>query len=179
MTLRPFDIDDLDALTSIYERDDVNRYLYTKPRTRDEVRESLQRKLSQPVEIGEKNILFVAVVLRDTNQLIGDFMLKWSANEHQQGEIGGSLHPDVHGRGLAAETYRELLDVGFADYRLHRICARCDARNTASIRALEKVGLQREAHLVENEFVKGEWTDEVILAIRRAQWETQRASLER
>jgi RimJ/RimL family protein N-acetyltransferase len=35
---------------------------------------------------------------------------------------------------------------------------------------LEKVGLQREAHLIENEFVKGEWTDEVVLAIRRNQW---------
>jgi RimJ/RimL family protein N-acetyltransferase len=30
-----------------------------------------------------------------------------------------------------------------------------------------------EARLIENEFVKGEWTDEVILAIRREQWEQQ------
>jgi RimJ/RimL family protein N-acetyltransferase len=30
--------------------------------------------------------------------------------------------------------------------------------------------MRREAHLVENEFVKGEWTDELIYAILRREW---------
>ena len=170
LVLRHFESGDLDGLASIYERDDVNRYLYSEPRSRDDVRALLERKTNQPIEIGEDNILFVAVVLRDTNRFVGDFMLKWRTDEHRQGEMGGSLHPEVHGQGLAVEVYREILDVGFFDYHLHRICGRCDARNTASIRALEKIGLQREAHFIENEFVKGEWTDEVVLTIRRNQW---------
>jgi RimJ/RimL family protein N-acetyltransferase len=72
-------------------------------------------------------------------------------------------------------VYDELLAVGFLEHDLHRIIGRCDARNVASIRSLEKVGMKREAHLVENEFVKGEWTDEVILALRRDEWRARRS----
>ena len=34
--------------------------------------------------------------------------------------------------------------------------------------------MRREAHLIENEFVKGEWTDELIYAILRREWESVR-----
>jgi len=97
-------------------------------------------------------------------------MLHWRDDGHRQGEIGGSLHPDFHGCGYASEIYVALIDLAFSVYGLHRVVGRCDARNLASIRSLEKAGLRREAHFVENEFVKGEWTDEVVLAIRENQW---------
>ncbi len=170
LTLREYEASDLDGLTSLYSREDVNRYLYSEPKNKDQMRSVLEAKLNRPREIIDKNVMPVAVVLRDTNRLVGDFMLRWTADQHRQGEIGGSLHPDFQGQGLAVETYAELLEIGFSDFNLHRIFGRCDGRNSASIRALEKVGLQREAHLIENEFVKGEWTDEVVLAIRRNQW---------
>jgi RimJ/RimL family protein N-acetyltransferase len=38
---------------------------------------------------------------------------------------------------------------------------------------LERLGLRCEAHLVQNEFVKGEWTDELIYAILRAEWKAR------
>ena len=31
--------------------------------------------------------------------------------------------------------------------------------------------MRREAHLIESEFVKGEWTDELVYAILRREWE--------
>jgi RimJ/RimL family protein N-acetyltransferase len=170
LILRTFKKEDLAALTDLYSREDVNRYLYWEPMRKEQVRKVLTSRLERPREIIDKNVLPVAVVLRTEKRLIGDFVLRWTANEHRQGEIGGSLHPDVHGRGLAAEVYGELVRIGFIDYDLHRITARCDARNAASIRSLEKAGLRQEAHLIENEFVKGEWTDEVILALRREVW---------
>jgi RimJ/RimL family protein N-acetyltransferase len=171
LTLRPFERGDLDDLASFYALPEVSRYLYWGVRDRQESQAALERSMQRPTEIIEENVLPVAVVLNETNQVIGDFMLRWTANENQQGEVGGSLHPDYHGRGFAPEIYRELLHIGFAQYLLHRIVGRCDGRNAASIRSLEKAGLHREAHFVENEFVKGEWTDEVVLAIRREQWE--------
>lgn len=173
LTLRPFERDDLDDLASLYGREDVTRYLYWDPRDRKESLSALERSMQRPVEIIDDNVLPVAVVLTTTGRVIGDFMLRWVRNEHRQGEFGGSLHPDYHGQGFAVEIYRELLEIGFVQYSLHRIVGRCDGRNAASIRSLEKAGLHVEARLIENEFVKGEWTDEVILAIRREQWEQQ------
>jgi RimJ/RimL family protein N-acetyltransferase len=177
LLLRPFTSGDLYALTDLYARDDVNRYLYWEPMSKEQVVAVLQSRLGRPDDVIEKNVLPIAVVLRANNRLVGDFVLRWSVNEHRQGEIGGSLHPDVHGQGFATEVYDVLLSMGFFEYDLHRIVGRCDARNVASIRSLEKVGMRQEAHLVENEFVKGEWTDEVILAIRRDEWRARNRAL--
>ena len=170
LTLRRFERDDLDALALIYADESVNRYLYSEPRDRDESFVALERRIDYNDEVAEDNALLVAVELRETSHLIGDFMLHWKEDVHRQGEIGGSLHPDHHGQGYASEIYVALLELAFSSYRLHRVVGRCDARNAASIRSLEKAGLHREAHFIENEFVKGEWTDEVILAIRASEW---------
>ena len=48
--------------------------------------------------------------------------------------------------------------------------ARPDGRNHRSAALLERLDMRREAHLVENEFVKGEWTDEVIYAVLDREW---------
>ena len=171
LTLRKPELTDLDELALIYADESVNRYLYSEPRDRMQTLAALERTIARPAEVIEENVLIVAVALRESDRLIGDFVLKWTDDEHRQGEIGGSLHPDFHGRGYAAEVYQELIEIAFTQYSLHRLVGRCDARNLASIRSLEKAGLHEEARFVENEFVKGEWTDEVVLAIRRDQWQ--------
>ena len=155
---------------SSYADESVNRYLYSEPRDRDETFVALERRIEHDEAVAEDNALLIAVELRETSQLIGDFMLHWNEDVHRQGEIGGSLHPDHHGKGYASEIYVALLELAFSTYGLHRVVGRCDARNSASIRSLEKAGLRREAHFIENEFVKGEWTDEVVLAIRAGAW---------
>jgi RimJ/RimL family protein N-acetyltransferase len=173
LVLRRFALGDLDDLALIFEREDITRYLYWEPRDRDATFEVLQRRVERSEELEKENVINVAVERRGEPGVIGDFMLRWDENEHRQGETGGSLHPDVHGQGYAAEIYTALLALAFEQYQLHRVVGRCDGRNTASIRSLEKAGFHQEAHLIENEFVKGEWTDEVIMAIRRDEWEQQ------
>jgi RimJ/RimL family protein N-acetyltransferase len=64
----------------------------------------------------------------------------------------------------------ELLRIGFEEAGLHRITANADARNAASVRVMEKIGMRREAHFVQGSFEKGEWVDEVEYAILAAEW---------
>ena len=54
----------------------------------------------------------------------------------------------------------------------HRVVARLDARNDASRHLLERLGMRQEAHLVKNEFVKGEWTDELVFAVLDDEWDS-------
>ena len=63
--------------------------------------------------------------------------------------------------------------MGFELLGLHRIIARCDARNGASARVMERLGMRREGHLVENEFIKGEWTDELLYALLEQEWRSR------
>ncbi|HEV3268090.1 MAG TPA: GNAT family protein [Acidimicrobiales bacterium] len=174
LTLRRFELDDLDDLALIVADEGVNRYLYSEPRDRDAAMVMLQGLLDQPEETGDDNRLCVAVELIGERRVVGEFLLWWTKNDHRQGEMGGSLHPDFHGRGFASEVYAELLHLAFTDFALHRVVGRCDARNRPSIRSLEKVGMRQEAHFVENEWVKGEWTDEIVMALRKEEWERRR-----
>jgi RimJ/RimL family protein N-acetyltransferase len=56
------------------------------------------------------------------------------------------------------------------------VIGRLDARNVASARVLEKLGLRREAHFVENEFVKDEWQSEIAFAILGREWRSNEPS---
>jgi RimJ/RimL family protein N-acetyltransferase len=168
--LRPFRPDDLDALHAIQSRPDVTRYLYWDVRSRDEVAAELEARARRTELEVEGDRLVLALERRDSGELIGDVNLEWLSREHRQGEIGFVLHPDHHGRGYAAEAAVALLALGFDELGLHRIVGRCDGRNAASARLLEKLGMRREAHLRENEVVKGDWTDELVYAMLDREW---------
>jgi RimJ/RimL family protein N-acetyltransferase len=168
LTLRPCVIGDLDALYDIQSRPEVTRYLLYGARDRGQVRKVLEDRIQ--ADFLERDALDLAVVLPETGVLIGDVVLFLRSQEHRQGEIGYVFHPDYGGRGYATEAARALLGLGFEHYGLHRIVGRLDARNTASARVLERLGMRREAHFVRNEIVKGEWTDEVVYAMLEDEW---------
>jgi RimJ/RimL family protein N-acetyltransferase len=170
LDLRPFEPGDLDAFVAIHGDPEVVRYLYFDVRDRDELRGVLGEKEQRTALEKEGDGLNLAAVLRATGELVGDVVLFWRSEEHRQGEVGYIIHPAHGGRGYATEATRALLRIGFEDLDLHRICGRLDARNTASARVLERLGMRREAHLVENERVKGEWTDELVYALLAREW---------
>ena len=165
LALRPFEADDLDVLCEIYADPAVVRYLYEGVRTRDEVREVLERKIAARQLRQEGDTVQAAVALRATGELVGTVLLHWVSEAHRQGEIGFVMHPAHNGRGYATEAARPLLAFAFEQMGLHRVIGRTDARNAGSARVLEKLGLRREAHLVENEWIKGEWQSELVYAM--------------
>ena len=170
LKLRPLTGADYDALYAYQSREDVTRLLYWGPRTPDEVREALERKIASVAISTEGDVIALGVVLKDTGELIGDFVLEFVSQEHRQGEIGYIIHPDHQGHGYATEAGRELLRIAFEDLKLHRVVGRTQPRNVGSSRVLEKLGMRREAHLVENEFVRGEWQSELVYAMLDREW---------
>ncbi|MFC3448429.1 GNAT family N-acetyltransferase [Amycolatopsis speibonae] len=174
LTLRAFTSADLDELNSFQSRADVARYLYWGPRSRAESAAALAKRVHSSSLSKEGQLLAVAVELTETGQLIGDLNLEYLSSEHRQGEVGFVFHPDHHGKGFAAEAATELLRLGFEELGLHRIIGRCDGRNTASATLMERLGMRKEAHLRENEVVKGEWTDELVFAMLEDEWKASR-----
>jgi RimJ/RimL family protein N-acetyltransferase len=170
LSLRPLTAADLDDVHAYYSRPEVTRYLYWGPRDRDQSREALERYSRLTVLDEEGDGLVLAAVPRDMGRVVGQVNLQWFDREHRQGEIGFVFNPVYQGRGLAGEAAVVMLRLGFEDLGLHRITGRCDARNLASVRLMERLGMRLEAHLVENEVVKGEWTDELVYAMLEQEW---------
>jgi RimJ/RimL family protein N-acetyltransferase len=173
LILRPFVEGDLDAVHAYQSLPEVTRYLYWDPRDRDATAEALRRRIATPALEREGDILVLAVLLRETGELVGEVNLSWGSEAHRQGEFGFVFNPAHHGRGYATEAAVQMLRLGFEELGLHRIVGRCDGRNEASARLMAKLGLRREAHFVQNEIVKGEWTDEVVYAMLSEEWKAR------
>jgi RimJ/RimL family protein N-acetyltransferase len=161
--------EDLAALHAMRSHEDVVRWLYFEPQTEAEVAVWLDGVIARPPETGAP----LAVEIRETGELVGHVTLAIDP-EHRQGEIGFIFHPDHQGRGYATEAGAGVLRVAFEAYDLHRVYGRLEARNAASARVLEKLGMRREAHLIENEWVKGEWQSELVYALLAREWRAGR-----
>ena len=170
LELRPFAPGDLEDLHAFHSLPEVARFLYWEARDREQVRAVLEAKLGRAALEEEGQTLALAVVERELGAVVGEVSLHWLSRRHRQGEIGFVFHPAHQGRGLATEAARELLRLGFGELGLHRIIGRCDARNLASARLLERLGMRREAHFVHNERFKGAWGDELVYAVLEDEW---------
>jgi RimJ/RimL family protein N-acetyltransferase len=170
LTLRPFVADDLDALYAYQSDPDVVRYLYWEVRSRDEVSEQLEKRLTQDRLDDEHDCLALAVVPEEVGRVTGEVILRWTSREHRQGEVGFAFGTGFHGRGYATEAAEAMLRLAFRELGLHRVFGRCDPRNTASAKVLERLGMRLEAHLRQNEIFKGEWGDELYYAILEDEW---------
>jgi RimJ/RimL family protein N-acetyltransferase len=170
LVLRPFEERDYEALYAMHSEPEVARYLYNEPRDRDQARELLARKIGGSEWREEGDWLSAAVVLRESGDVVGDVGLHWESNEHRTAEIGFIFAPARQGHGYATEAARAALRLAFEGFGLHRVIGRAEARNIASARVLEKLGMRREAHHVANEWVKGEWQSEVVYALLDHEW---------
>ena len=193
LRLRPFERRDLGAYLAYASRPDVVRYMYWNADDRAAHEERLERYLTRTRLREEGDVLTLAVEVNDAvddavdepvddqagtvpaTRVIGEVLLVWRSRIHRQGEIGFAFHPDFHGRGYASEAAGTMLELAFDRLDLHRVFGRCDPRNHASGRLMARLGMRREAHLVENEWIKGEWADEEVWAVLEGEWRARRA----
>ena len=116
---------------------------------------------------------FYGIEVRASAALVGDAVLILSA-DGEQGEIGMFLHPDTAGLGYSLEAGTALLDVGFGSLGLHRIIGRAAAHNHGSGRAMERMGLRREAVFLQSEKRGETWIDSAVYAVLAEEWERKR-----
>ena len=174
LRLRPLGEGDLDALLDYHSSPEVHRYLPMGPMDATIV---LERLTTGPwswttlEDQGDAIVLGVETI--DTGELVGDVMLAWTSATQQCGEIGYVFNPRHEGRGFATEATNELLRLGFHELGLHRVIARVVAGNTPSLALAARLGMRREAHLVQSWGHDGGWVDEIHLAILSSEWEAR------
>lgn len=174
LRLRPFTRGDVDAVFAYRHRDEVARYLFDPPLSRDDCAHAVQQRVNQTFIEQEGDKIVLAVDRRDTGELVGEISLIARNIDARQGEMGWVLSPDHQGQGLATEAARAILALGFGPAEMHRIMARCHVRNVPSVNLMERLGMRREAHLREHALFKGGWDEEFIYALLEDEWNAQR-----
>lgn len=176
LRLRPFTRGDVDAVHAYRGREEVARYLFDGPLSREECALAIQQRATQLGFVEEGDRIILAVERIEDGALVGEVSLIWRSQESRQGELGWIFHPDHQGRGYAREASQCMIDLAFGAADLHRVFARCDARNVGSWRLMERLGMRREAHFREHALFKGGWDEEFYYALLRREWLSRRQS---
>lgn len=174
LLLRPLteaDVDDVFAYQAIAE---VVEFLPWPLRNREESREhTLERSGYTRLEHDKDRLVLAVELVADdgeTGQVIGDLSMFLDSGPNAQIEIGWVFHPDHQRKGYATEAARALLDVAFEEIGAHRVFARLDPHNTASVALCQRLGMRQEAYFRESEIFKGAWSDLAIYAILQREW---------
>jgi RimJ/RimL family protein N-acetyltransferase len=122
------------------------------PESREDVGLFIERRLADQIA-DERSCWDVAVCLKETDEFLGSVSLALRG-DGKQAEIGWILDMRYWHNGYALEAARGMLRFGFLGLELHRIYARCDDKNSASYRLMERLGMRREAHFIKDEYTR-------------------------
>ena len=148
LVLRPFCLDDVDALHGLWATREVRRYLFDGAvPARDRVVEMVESSVEGFAELGYG---FFSLRLRQATTRIVGFSGFRPFDEAGVVEMLFAVEPSYWGRGYATEASREVLRYGFAQCDLRRVVATTDTPNQRSVRVLQRLGLffemRRERH---------------------------------
>ena len=166
LLIRPFDPADWEDLHEYLSDGQVVRYEPYEVFTEDESRREAARRSNDPA--------FWAVCLKDSGKLIGNLYL--AGQPFDTWELGYVFNASYQGKGYATEAAACLMDHAFGRLGARRVTAMCNPLNTASWRLLERLGMRREGHLIQNIWFKrderGEpiWSDTYEYAILAEEW---------
>lgn len=173
LLLRPLQPGDQADLFDLFSQPEVMRYWSTPPWADHEPADAMVAlDLAAPPDA---DWLRLGLVRRDDDRLLGTCTLFDHDRRCRRAEVGYALNRAAWGQGLMHEALTALLDHGFDAWNLNRVEADVDPRNTASLRALQRLGFRQEGLLRERWIVADEVSDSALLGLLRRDWSARRA----
>jgi RimJ/RimL family protein N-acetyltransferase len=144
LVLRPFGLDDLDALVTLHAEPSFWHYPLGRGQTRAETEAFLDRTIARYSVAG---LGLQAVIAADTGILLGWAGLSeptWLPEILPAVEVGWRLGAAWWGRGLATEAGAASVRFGFETLDLDRVVSIFEPANTRSGRVMAKLGFELE-----------------------------------
>lgn len=170
LTLRELKEADWQQVFTLLSSPEVIRYTLFPLFDQEEARSFVAGSVAQAREKPRSSYVF-AIVLNAEGLLIGlcGFIV---SHQQQSAEIWYLEHQPYWGKGYMTEVARALLQFGFEQLGLHCMWAHCVPCNLGSARVLEKTGMRREGHHLENLNIQGKWEDTYHYAILDREWKS-------
>jgi RimJ/RimL family protein N-acetyltransferase len=168
LTLRWMDEGDTAGHYAVFSDPAVARYWSSEPWS--DIEQARQAIAATMAAYADGSGLRLALVLRDSGELIGNASLHHFFDQNRRCEIGYALASKHWGQGYATEALRAIIQHGFDALNLNRIEADIDPRNIGSAKVLEKLGFRKEGYMPERWIVFGEFADTVNYGLLRRYW---------
>jgi aminoglycoside 6'-N-acetyltransferase len=140
-TLRRLAGDDLPEFQAYRHDPELGRYQGWTPMSDEEATAFLSEMGTAPL-LNPGNWTQIGIAEPDTGRLVGDIGV-FLDHDGRYAEIGFTLARHSQGRGVAATAVREAIGLIFAATKVDRVFGITDARNAASVRLLERVGMRK------------------------------------
>jgi RimJ/RimL family protein N-acetyltransferase len=137
IVLREWQAGEVDVMHRWLGNSKVTRFLSWGSANRADTASHLAKTLAGQRAAFRKEY-FLAIELKATGRIIGDTGFSWV--EESVAEIGYFLEPAYWGNGFATEAASMVVALAF-DLGAQRVVADCDARNTASERVMQSLGM--------------------------------------
>lgn len=143
LSLRQAVAEDAASIFEQYAQDpEVTKYLTWQPHK--SIRET-QEYIDRCISDWANNSAFSYVLIRkEDSQLLGAIGIRI---DRYKADLGYVLAKTEWGKGYMSEATQKLTNWALGQNEIYRVWAVCDVRNYASVRVLEKSGMQREGVL--------------------------------
>lgn len=166
LCLRPFMENDAQDMFENWAGDEeVTKYL-TWP-THKDVSQTRKWLAFRQEQYADPKYYGWCVVLRQTGRAVGDISVVRMKEEIAEAELGWVLSRALWGEGLMPEAGRAVIDFLLDEVGFNRVCARHDARNPKSGRAMIKCGMRYEGTLRQSDRNNSGLCDTACYAILR------------
>lgn len=139
LMLRPYHLEDLQAIHAYARIPIVSQYQLWGPNTLEDSKAFLMEAIQKNEAHPQREYSF-AIIQRDEQKMIGGCGIYLAKAPLAPPRLGYILHPDYWNQGYATEATTALLRFAQQTLKVSKVEASCDKRNLASARVLEKNG---------------------------------------
>ena len=170
LLLRPVTEADLDRMLEYRNLPEVTNWLIHTVVEPDAFREAWRKAADNPADHSVAAVLD-GTVIGTVSLELDDGMIQPGGPPRTEALLGYIFDPAFAGQGYATEAVREVLHHAFTTLGVRRVTAGCFADNHASVRILEKMGMRREQHGVQDSWHADHgWIDGYTYALLADEW---------
>ncbi|APC78965.1 GNAT family N-acetyltransferase [Clostridium botulinum] len=173
LILRGIKASDAESMFKYRSNPQIYKFQSWKPQTLEEVKEFICEKTAKIPNIPD-TWYQLGILLKETDELVGDIGIHFIDSDNLQAEIGFTLSLGHQCKGYATEAIIGVINYLFNNLKKHRIIASVDPRNIKSIALLERIQMRKEAHFKKSFWFNNEWTDDVVYAILKEEWDNEK-----
>ncbi|MEK4563324.1 GNAT family protein [Alkalihalobacillus sp. FSL R5-0424] len=120
-----------------------------------------------------------AICLTENDEMIGDLSIVEVEEDNRKAGFRISLHqPTILGKGYGTDAVKKALAFAFDRLKLNRLQLEVYSHNLRGYHAYKKAGFVEEGRLRQSLYMNGTYSDEIIMAVLRDEYEKMRDVME-